>query len=182
MWLRILPALSVVGLLGGCAGATHQLPLVDQTSLESAKGELASAPGKPSRHRASDSEVHTAVDTAVRRIRPAATELCLEMRLGVCEWNIVVSNDHSLNASAGANGTITINRGIVEYAANEEEIAMVVGHEIGHQAANHRAGGQRNAAVGAVIGGVLMGILGAVASARRPSRGSITAQSVASGA
>lgn len=69
-----------------------------------------------------------------------------------------------MNASAGPNGLIVINRGIVEYAANEEEVCLVIAHEIGHQAANHVAAGERNKAVGALIGAVLLGALGAAAS------------------
>ena len=57
-----------------------------------------------------------------------------------------------------------INRGIVEYAANEDEVAMVIAHEIGHQAADHVATGQRNQAVGSLVGAVLLGALGAAAS------------------
>jgi predicted Zn-dependent protease len=69
-----------------------------------------------------------------------------------------------MNASAGPNGLIVINRGIVEYAANEEEVAMVIAHEIGHQAADHVATGRRNQQVGALVGAVLLGALGAAAS------------------
>ena len=182
MWLRLLLVIAMAALAGACAGATHELPLVDQASLDTAKSEVANNPGKPRRHYASDREVHAAIDAAVDRVRPAATRLCLEMAIGTCDWHIVISNDRSLNASAGANGTITVNRGIVEYAADEEEIAMVIAHEMGHQAANHRAGGQRNAITGALIGGVLMGALGAIASVRSPSQATIATQGALSGA
>jgi predicted Zn-dependent protease len=43
-----------------------------------------------------------------------------------------------------------VNRGIAEYADNEDEVAMVIAHEIGHQSANHVATGQRNQMVGAL--------------------------------
>jgi len=69
-----------------------------------------------------------------------------------------------MNASAGPNGLIVINRGIVEYATNDDEVAMVIAHEIGHQAANHVVTGQRNQAIGAMVGAVLLGALGAAAS------------------
>ena len=69
-----------------------------------------------------------------------------------------------MNASAGPNGLIVVNRGIVEYATNEDEVAMVIAHEIGHQAADHVATGQRNQAVGSLVGAVLLGALGAAAS------------------
>ena len=64
----------------------------------------------------------------------------------------------------GLNGLITVNRGIVEYAANEEEVCLVIAHEMGHQAANHLATSQRNQAVGALIGAILLGAAGAAAS------------------
>lgn len=54
--------------------------------------------------------------------------------------------------------------GIVEYAINEDEVAMVIAHEIGHQAADHVATGQRNQQVGALVGAVLLGAPGAAAS------------------
>ena len=86
------------------------------------------------------------------------------MNVGVCEWKFRAMKDRSLNASAAPNGLILVNRGIVEYAANEEEVALVIAHEIGHQAANHIATGQRNQAVGALVGAILLGAAGAAAS------------------
>ncbi len=112
----------------------------------------------------SNEEVNEILSAALQRIRPAATQVCHEMRVGVCTWQFRVSSDRSLNASAGANGLIVVNRGIVEYAANQDEVAMVIAHEIGHQAADHVATGQRNQQVGALVGAVLLGALGAAAS------------------
>ena len=69
-----------------------------------------------------------------------------------------------MNAGATKNGLIVANSGIVEYAANDEEVAMVIAHEIGHQAANHIATSQRNQAAGALLGAILLGAAGAAAS------------------
>ncbi|HYI03964.1 MAG TPA: M48 family metalloprotease [Reyranella sp.] len=137
----------------------HRLPQIDGGNLSLAQGEVQSA-GAPQRRSVSDQEVDETLNAALRRIRPAATQICHEMRVGVCTWQFRVSANRSLNASAGANGLIVINRGIVEYAANEEEVAMVIAHEIGHQAADHVATGQRNQAVGSVVGAILLGALG----------------------
>ncbi|HYR65597.1 MAG TPA: oligopeptide/dipeptide ABC transporter ATP-binding protein, partial [Reyranella sp.] len=38
------------------------------------------------------------------------------MNVGVCEWRFGASRDRSLNAGAGPNGLIVVNRGIVELA------------------------------------------------------------------
>jgi len=142
----------------------HRLPQIDGGNLSLAQGEVQSA-GAPRRRAVSDQEVGETLNSALRRIRPAATQICHEMSVGVCTWRFRVSSDRSMNAGAGANGLIVVNRGIVEYAANEEEVALVIAHEIGHQAADHVAAGQRNQAVGSLVGAVLLGALGAVASA-----------------
>jgi predicted Zn-dependent protease len=147
----------------GCAGAVHRLPQIDGGSLSLAQGEVQAA-GAPQRRSVSDQEVDETLNAALQRIRPAATQICHEMRVGVCTWQFRVSSNRSLNASAGPNGLIVVNRGVVEYATSQDEVAMVIAHEIGHQAADHVTTGQRNQQVGALVGAVLLGALGAAAS------------------
>ena len=74
-----------------------------------------------------------------------------------------------------------MNRGIAEYADNEDEVAMVIAHEIGHQSANHVATGQRNQMVGALVGAVLLGAVDALASYRSPNAGNITSSAMQAG-
>ena len=174
MWHKSISAIAIASMVCGCAGAVHQLPQLDQSNLTMAQTEVRAAGGAPLRHGVSDDEVSSTLKSSVARIKPAATELCREMAVGVCEWHFMKSNDHSLNAGAGANGIIVVNRGILEYAVNEEEVAMVIAHEIGHQSANHVAAGQRNQAVGAVLGAVLLGAVGALASQNNRNSAAIT--------
>ena len=68
-----------------------------------------------------------------------------------------MSRDSDMNATAMGYGNIVLNRGIVEYAATEEEVCLVVAHEIGHHAANHVARGTRNQMIGALIGVAVVG-------------------------
>lgn len=164
MWHRTISAVAVASVISGCAGSIHQLPQLDQSSLGLAQTEVQAAGGAPARHLVSDEEAASTLNSSLARIKPAATKLCHEMAVGVCEWRFVRSNDRSLNAGAGNNGIIFVNRGILEYAANEEEVAMVIAHEIGHQSANHLATARRNQAVGAILGAVLLGAVGALAS------------------
>lgn len=86
-----------------------------------------------------------------------------------------------MNASAGPNGVISVNRGIVEFAENEDQVAMVISHEIGRQIANHVATSQRNQAVGAIVGAVLLGATGAAASYRSPYAASVTRTAMETG-
>ena len=180
--LLLLPVVAALG-LGGCSGAVHRLPQVDGGQLSLAQSEVRAQAGPPARRTVSDDEVMETVNAALARIRPAATQVCQEMRTGTCRWSFRLSSDRSLNASAGDGGVIVVNRGIVEYARSEDEVALVIAHEIGHQAADHLATARRNQAVGAAVGAVLLGALGVAASASTNDRNGVLArQGVQSGA
>jgi predicted Zn-dependent protease len=157
-------ALSGACLVCGCAGAVHQLPEISQSNLGLAQTEVQGAGGPPSRRSVTDEEVLEILRSAERRIRVPAGQVCGEMNVGVCQWKFGAVRDRSMNAGAWPNGLIVVNRGIVEYAENEEEVCLVIAHEMGHQAANHVAASQRNQAVGAMIGAVLLGVAAAAAS------------------
>jgi predicted Zn-dependent protease len=161
---RSFMALSGACLVCGCSGAVHQLPEISQGNLGLARTEVRGAGGPPPRRAVTDEEVLETLQSAARRIRVPAAQVCGEMNVGVCEWKLRAVRDRSMNAGAGPNGVIMVNRGIVEYAANEEEVCLVIAHEMGHQAANHIATSQRNQAVGAMIGAVLLGVAAAAAS------------------
>jgi len=181
MWFKGMLVLMLAGLLAGCSGAVHQLPNVDAGNLSLAQSEVAKA-GLPARHEVSDEEVQERLRSALSRIRPEAEALCQQMAVGTCQWRFLTMPNRSLNASAQPNGVVAVNRGVVEYANNEDEIALVIAHEIGHHSANHLVVGKRNQVVGAVIGAVLMGAVGALASYKSPYSGSVTEQSVRTGA
>jgi predicted Zn-dependent protease len=161
---RSFMALSGACLVCGCSGAVHQLPEISRGNLSLAQTEVQGAGGPPQRHAVTDDELLKILNAAGRRIHAPAAQVCGEMNVGVCQWQFRAVRDTSLNAGAGPNGLIMVNRGIVEYAANQEEVCLVIAHEMGHQAANHLAAGQRNQAVGALVGAILLGAVGAAAS------------------
>jgi predicted Zn-dependent protease len=166
---RILLAFVGMCLTGACSGAVHQLPTIDRTSLALAQAEVRGL-GQPPRHDVSDGEARAILKAATARIFMPAYLLCGEMRVGECGWKFRLSPDRSMNAGAGPNGYIVVNRGVVEYAANEEEVSVVIAHEIGHQIANHVEAGMRNQMVGAMIGATVLGVAGALATARSNDR------------
>jgi predicted Zn-dependent protease len=53
------------------------------------------------------------------------------------EYTFTVIDDPNINAFALPGGFIYINRGLMAYLDNEEELAAVLGHEIGHVTARH---------------------------------------------
>ncbi|TAJ97384.1 MAG: hypothetical protein EPO10_00515 [Reyranella sp.] len=168
--------------LCGCAGAVHQLPQVSDSHLSLAQSEVQGAGGPPQRRVLTDEQVDEIMRSALARIRPPADRMCREMNVGVCDWRFMGSANRSMNAGAGANGLIFVNRGVVEYASNEEEVCLVFAHEIGHQAANHIATSQRNQMTGALIGAILLGAAGAAASYRSPYVGQVTRSAMDAGA
>ena len=54
-------------------------------------------------------------------------------------YHFKVIDENEVNAFALPGGFIYVNRGLIEAAANEAELAGVIGHEIGHVAARHGA-------------------------------------------
>jgi len=179
---RSLFALGGACMACGCAGAVHQLPQVSDSHLSLAQSEVQGAGGPPARRVLTDAEVDEILRSALARIRPMAEQTCREMNVGVCTWQISASSNRSMNAGAGADGTIFINRGVVEYATNEEEVCLVFAHEMGHQAANHIATNRRNTMTGALIGAILLGAAGAAASYRNPYAGDFTRSAMDTGA
>ena len=174
MRYRSILGLMAACLVCGCSGAVHRLPQISTDELSMAQTEVKAAGGSPQRRVITDEEARETVHAALIRIRPAADQLCREMSTGVCTWTFRTSSSRSLNAHAGPNGLIVVNRGIVEYATSEEEVAMVIAHEVGHQAANHYAANQRNHATGALVGAVLLGAVGAAVSHGSHDGGAIT--------
>ncbi|WP_147149346.1 M48 family metallopeptidase [Reyranella soli] len=162
MQRRSFMALAGSCLVCGCAGAVHRLPEVNYGDIATAQAEVGMTP-PPQRRPVSDDEVARTLRNAIQLVRAPAAHLCHEMDVGVCDWRFQLSRSREMNAGATGYGQIVLNRGIVEFAANDEEVCMVVAHEIGHHAANHVARGVRNQMIGALIGVAIVGIAGAVA-------------------
>lgn len=78
------------------------------------------------------------------------------------QWEFVVFDSPQLNAFALPGGKVGIYAGLLNLATSDDELAMVIGHEIAHVTARH--GGERmTRAQGLQLGGAL---LGAAADAR----------------
>lgn len=165
MWSRLplLAMLAGAGLLCGCA-STYPMPLApltpSQLNLAREEVQTQASEGQPFRHHVTDEEATTVLRSAVEKIGPAATRLCHEMAVGQCRWTINGSPGRSLAIALGPDGLIVINRGIMEYANNEEEVAVVVAYGFAHHSANHfasRRNGCRAALEGAPAKAILRG-------------------------
>lgn len=165
---RSFLAFSAACALCGCSGAMHELPQVSESQLRLAQSEVRERAAPLQRRHVTDEEADAGLQSALRRIFEPAQRLCHEMKVGVCGWDFRSGPDRSLDAGAGRDGLIVVNRGVVDYAANEEQVCLVIAHEIGHQAANHIANAQRNRKIGATIGAALLDAAMAIASGNSP--------------
>ena len=68
----------------------------------------------------------------------------------VCDYPLKVTNGGEVNAYADGK-MIYISRGMMRFAAEDRELAMVVGHELGHNTMGHVDKKKTNAAIGAVF-------------------------------
>ena len=73
----------------------------------------------------------------------------------------VIDNDEEANAFCLPGGKVFVYTGIFKYAANDDELAAVMGHEIGHALARHGAErmsrGRLQQVGGQVLGAVMVG-------------------------
>ncbi|SFC94090.1 M48 family metallopeptidase [Pseudoalteromonas denitrificans] len=53
------------------------------------------------------------------------------------QWEVVVFEDDSANAFALPGGKIGVHTGLLKIAANQDQLATVLGHEVGHVIAEH---------------------------------------------
>ncbi|MGX9963556.1 M48 family metallopeptidase [Roseomonas sp. F4] len=154
--------------LCGCGGAVLPPPLPPAEAVSLAASEAAQDRVTPRRVLATG-EVSATLQRISRRLNPPALEVCREIGLNRCDWFVRASRSTSLNAAAGSDGRVEINRGVLEYARSDDEVALVMAHEMVHHAADHVRQSATNRDVGATIGGTLMGALviaGALAGGR----------------
>ena len=81
------------------------------------------------------------------------------------QYNFKIINASDINAFALPGGPMYVNRGMIEAAKNEGEMAGVMAHEIAHvalrhgtaQATNRTSGWNRALGIGAILGGAILG-------------------------
>jgi hypothetical protein len=76
------------------------------------------------------------------------------------EYSFDVVNARDINAFALPGGPMFVNRGMIEAARTEGEMAGVMAHEISHVVLRHGTAQQTKATSGKVLAGVLAGVIG----------------------
>lgn len=167
--MRLETVLSLAGVLvllsGGCSGALHQVPQATPDQISATENEVLAGPDLEKRRPMSADEASRTFASVVERIHPAAQSVCHEINAGNCRWRYRMANDRSLNAYATADGLVVLNRGLAELSANDDEIAMVLSHELAHHSANHPRNTMNNVRIGGLLGAVLGSALDVAAAA-----------------
>jgi Zn-dependent protease with chaperone function len=57
---------------------------------------------------------------------------CFEQNKHRYNWRIYLENSNNVNAFATLNGIIVLTKGIVDFCWNDDELALVIGHEMAH--------------------------------------------------
>lgn len=92
------------------------------------------------------------------QVRRAGQELTLDVhRVRACGYPVVLRLDHALNAYADGQ-KIYVTRGMMEFAHSDEELALVVGHELAHNAMGHLDSKKANAA-GGLLADIALAVL-----------------------
>ena len=79
-------------------------------------------------------------------------------------YNYFVNNDTSFNAFCTLGHNMSVNTGLYNYLNNEDEIAVVLAHEMGHGQKDHPAKGMKRSLGPAILASATGSVLGAIAA------------------
>ncbi len=143
-------------LLAGSATPSTRLPVTTNTDVNAAKRTVATT-NLPTPRYVNDHDAMRRIARVTARLTPAANSTCRYLAEDECQWDVQYSSDSEFNAYASGESDSVINNGIISVARNDDELALVIAHEMSHHIADHLSEMQQNAAVGALF----MGLLGA---------------------
>ena len=164
MQRRSFLCLGLGGTLCACRATTTAVPTVTPEAAAAATAEIGATP-PPLRRQLADGETTRTLRRIADRLGPPAQELCVQLGVGTCDWYVAASRSRQMNAHAGEDGRVVINRGILEYARSDDEVAFVMAHELAHHAANHVRATSDDMSVGAVAGALFGAVLVGAAAA-----------------
>ena len=159
----------VLTLMQGC-GVTYQLPMPPNSTLIEAANEIRATPTRePTTVALSSAEKR--IGDIERRLQPATRELCLSLRERApadCRtWQISIIDEDEINAYATGTNDVVVHRGVIEYARKDDEIALVVAHELSHHLLNHLNESAARNVLGSLIGAAIATTIGGASSGNR---------------
>lgn len=145
-------------LLSACVTPVTQTPSLNQMEIrEEAKKQAAVAAEDKLRRQEATMREHLAMQERLVRvaipIARAGSQLCSQLfvNAGICVYDFVLSTDEGVNASADGK-QVKVNISMMRFVKTDDELAVVLGHELAHNMMGHIAAQQKNAYTGAFLG------------------------------
>jgi predicted Zn-dependent protease len=133
---RLLPLLISAAVFGGCYTVPEtgrkSLMLVPQ-SMETELGATSFTDLKTQRKVSENPEMNSSVRRVGNRISKVVTEGVMRD----AKWEFVLFDDDTPNAFALPGGKVGVHTGLFKIAHTDDELAIVMGHEIAHVTARH---------------------------------------------
>ena len=76
-----------------------------------------------------------------------------------CDYPVIMTDDPIVNAYADGE-SVMVTKGMMDFAAKDEELALVIGHELGHNVMGHIEKKTGSRIMGAILDGLLAGVTG----------------------
>ena len=162
MWShKVLCRLAIVWVmvLAGAGCATTLLPVYEPTSAHKLQAmELARRTALPPSRRTPRAELVAVAERVRQRMWPAGLTVCREVFATNCPESLasmrvmVWLDEGNINAFAREDGVLGFNGGLIQAAGSDDEIAMVMGHEMAHIMLGHNAKQASNEGLGVLLG------------------------------
>ncbi len=95
----------------------------------------------------------------LRIVRGGETREIAVARVPSCDYQVVYQTNTLLNAYADGSKIVMFS-GMVRFAGTDEELALIVAHELAHNMRGHIDAKQGNAVIGAILDGLIQGLTG----------------------
>ncbi len=116
----------------------------------------------------SQTESRAQFERVSRRMQPVATQICRERSPHlICEFTVILDDRPGQPPNAfhtrdrDGRPIIAFTEALIDDLRNEDEVALIFGHEAAHHIADHLTRMQREAQTGALLGGLAAALLGA---------------------
>lgn len=76
-----------------------------------------------------------------------------------CDYPVVLTDDIIVNAYADGE-SVMVTKGMMDFADKDEDLALVIGHELGHNVMDHIEKKSGNRILGAIVDGLIGGLTG----------------------
>ena len=141
--MKRLILFSLFFLVGCVSSPEYRIDSVSDEELAIAKEEIQSTSVKKSR--AFGWRKVNRLKKVINRLDAPSKKICYALGENSsphgCNWEIDYNYDQSINAFATINrnglNIVSINQGVLDYSKNEDELALLVAHEIAHHISNH---------------------------------------------